>query len=242
MFNQAIINKLKELIDKLKNRVGHHHCFTCRQRSHYLVCNYCLHDTVLPLFPSPGHNLLDLPSVYEHIEAPAYEALYALSHYDGVVSGLVNQLKFSNKPLAADALCRYFEHYMFTRMRISQSIPEALVPIPLSDLRYINRYYNQSRLLAQNLAQKLDIACIDLLKRTRHTKQQTSLSKEGRQQNIIGAFAVQAPLRVDSIAVVDDVITTGATINEACRTIACAYPDVSISAWCIAVTPAHTKH
>lgn len=216
--------------------LSHTHCFVCRQSSSDLVCKYCKQDTSIPLFPVPGHNLLDYQAVYKHLVTPHYEGLFALGSYSGILVGLINQLKFGGKPLAADVLSGFFYQYLHLRMLFTNNLPDALVPIPLSKLRYLKREYNQSRLLAQKLGEYFDIPVIDALERTRHTKQQATLGKEQRLTNINSAFKLVTDITVNSVAVVDDVVTTGATVNAACEKIQLKHPDISISVWCMAVT------
>lgn len=202
------------------------------------MCKCCLHEARLPLFPVPGHNLLDYPKVYDNLVPPAYENLVALGEYEGIIKGLINQLKFSGKPLAAEVLACFFKQYLGPRLSIQQALPDALVPIPLSNKRHISRQYNQARLLSSCLASYFGIATIDGLKRNKHTAQQSSLDRHDRQLNIKNAFSIHKDITVDSIAVVDDVITTGATVNEACLTLQHAYPHLKINVWCMAATMA----
>lgn len=96
-----------------------------------------------------------------------------------------------------------------------------IVPVPLSAARERERGYNQSRLLAAALAQQWDLPVFDaLLFRTRHTRAQARLTPEDRLHNVASAFRVAnvpASLRGAHLVLVDDVITTGATLN-ACAT------------------------
>ena len=95
--------------------------------------------------------------------------------------------------------------------------PDAVVPIPLAAARRRQRGFNQSELIAARLAEALDLPLrLDLLERARSTDAQATLDAEQRQQNVRGAFTASGVggLRV---LVVDDVTTTGATLNEAAR-------------------------
>lgn len=99
-------------------------------------------------------------------------------------------------------------------------LPDLIVPVPLHPAKLRRRGYNQSLLLARQLAKALDRPCAPtLLRRLRDTPQQQGLSREERQQNLKGAFALdkeQAAARagVRSIALVDDVVTTQSTARE----------------------------
>lgn len=227
---------LLRLKKSLANFIGHRQCYLCQQTSRDLICYYCMRDTVLPLFPSPGHNLLEYKKVSKHLLSPHYESLQALGAYDGILSGLINQLKFANKTIAADVLVKLFTHYLAQRLIFFNLVPDAFIPVPLSNLRYVSRQYNQSRLLAQNLAEYFSCDCADLLERVKHTKQQSQLNKHERESNVANAFAVKQNISYKSIVLVDDVVTTGATINEACKILRQHSPDLSISVWAMAIT------
>lgn len=94
-----------------------------------------------------------------------------------------------------------------------------LVPIPLHAERLAERGYNQSEKLASALSRELKIPVAHALKRVRAGTQQALLSKEARQQNIRGAFELARPLNPSSfVLLVDDVVTTGATLTAAAST------------------------
>ncbi len=94
-----------------------------------------------------------------------------------------------------------------------------LVPIPLSKAKYKKRGYNQAEILAKELGKKLNLEVLDCLERTKETVTQVGLSKNERKENIKGAFVVkkkyEESLKNMNILIIDDVLTTGATIYEA---------------------------
>ncbi len=92
---------------------------------------------------------------------------------------------------------------------------DALVPVPLHSSRIRQRGFNQSLLLAQQAGGLLGIEVKEALIRTRRTDAQVSLGAEQRRANVAGAFAVQPHIQVAglSVVLVDDVITTGATLS-----------------------------
>ena len=94
---------------------------------------------------------------------------------------------------------------------------DAVVPVPLHGTRLRERGYNQARLLAVQLGRELSLPCRELLIRRRATAPQTRLEREARQANVRGAFELRPdPLaREGRFLLVDDVLTTGATL-EAC--------------------------
>jgi ComF family protein len=102
---------------------------------------------------------------------------------------------------------------------------DLLVPVPLHLERLRERGFNQTHLLIRRWA-KLDQIPFDglVLSRTRWTEPQTALSRKERQENIKGAFAVENPEKIEGrrIVLVDDVYTTGSTVNECARVLMAA--------------------
>ncbi|MCZ7544770.1 MAG: phosphoribosyltransferase family protein [Anaerolineae bacterium] len=93
--------------------------------------------------------------------------------------------------------------------------PDLILPVPLHANRQRWRGYNQSTLLAEALGVRLEVpVAADALARVRDTRAQVGLSARARRQNVSGAFVVRAPHRVSgrTILLVDDVVTTGATL------------------------------
>lgn len=92
--------------------------------------------------------------------------------------------------------------------------------VPISRRRLRKRGYDQSRLLAQELASERNVPCRQLLRKVRHTQPQSSLKGESvRRANVLGAYAIcgQAQVAGKRILLVDDVMTTGATLSECAR-------------------------
>ena len=96
---------------------------------------------------------------------------------------------------------------------------DAVTYIPLHPLRYLTRGYNQSELLARELASRLGVPCKGMLWRMRHTPPQARLNMERRLANLTGAFKLRDIRRFSGshILLVDDVFTTGSTLTQAAR-------------------------
>jgi ComF family protein len=94
------------------------------------------------------------------------------------------------------------------------------MPVPLHKKRLRQRGFNQALLLAYGISKKYGLTLsFDNLARTRHTKPQVELSGKDRIANVAGAFSLRRPemLAGRSVVLVDDVFTTGATLNECSR-------------------------
>lgn len=120
-----------------------------------------------------------------------------------------------------------------------QAMPDCVIAMPLHRQRLAERGFNQAEELARPIARALAIPLRSgLLKRSRATKPQQGLAARARRSNLIGAFYCPTPRAVAGlhVALVDDVVTTGSTVEEASRTLLSAGA-ASVSIWCAARTP-----
>lgn len=135
----------------------------------------------------------------------------ALCHYQQPVSHLIQALKFG----ARHACARTLGLLMAEKLRKLQRTPAVIIPIPLHPLRYRERGFNQSAEIAAVIGRELTIPLnLSACQRVRHTPAQAGLSARERRKNLRQAFRVSAHSLPDSVAIVDDVVTTGTTVNE----------------------------
>ena len=123
---------------------------------------------------------------------------------------------------------------------LQQMAPEhpfdLLVPVPLSASKYYKRGYNQSALIAQGLSSTLDIPVReDIIRRIKSTESQTFKNRQERIENIQDAFSIIQPPPNSHILLVDDVITTGATLDICANTLAAMAPGCRFSIGSLAV-------
>ncbi len=173
-------------------------------------------------------------------QSPEFDRAVVAVDYSGPWPGLLARLKFQGGTALARPLARLLAEAVQHRLGNTCLI----IPVPLSPQRLRERGYNQSWLLARQAGQYLGIpACTGLLERPRHTPRLMSLSAEERLKQIQEAFQVaphaQAMLADQDIAIVDDVMTTGATLN-ACAHALLAAGARSVSVWAVARTPVDT--
>ncbi len=133
--------------------------------------------------------------------------------FDGSIRKAIHQLKYRYSRDMAVPL----GEMLISFWKKTPLPAELLLPVPLSPRRLRERGYNQSRLLAERLGASAGIAvCDNALRRQRHTQSQARLNAEQRRKNVAGAFAcVGNTVRDKQILLIDDVCTTGATL-EAC--------------------------
>lgn len=147
-------------------------------------------------------------------KAPLYEAAFSLFRYEHTVVKLIQGFKFNEKLSHG----RLLSQLLVAAFSLPEPVPQCLIPIPLHNKRIRQRGFNQSIELARPLAKKLGVPLVlDVVKRIRATEQQTGLDAVARRKNIRGAFEVVQTLEWDHVAIVDDVVTTGSTVNELAR-------------------------
>jgi ComF family protein len=170
-------------------------------------------------------------------QGPEFDRAIAAVDYAGPWPGLISRLKFQHHTGLAQSL----GSLMARAIRPRVANVDLIVPLPLSRQRQVERGFNQAWLLTQGLSSALRIPASDqLLTRHKHTSRLMGLNAQAREQEIRQAFSVTTQARMligRHVAVVDDVMTTGATLNAAAAALLDAGA-ASVSAWVLARTPA----
>ncbi len=140
--------------------------------------------------------------------------------FDGLPAAWLHGVKWRNQ-LPAGRVLAYLAATHIKRSYDGERLPDLIVPVPLSRRRLARRGYNQSAVLARWAAAELGLpVSTAVLLRGRHTVAQTTLTRSQRLLNVRGVFTARG--RVDDlvVALVDDVMTTGATLSQAARVLA----------------------
>lgn len=143
---------------------------------------------------------------------PNFNACFCPFEYTTPISELIIHFKYHEKPELAENLAQLLA---FEIEQNNIEIPELLLPVPMHIKRLRQRGYNQSSLLAQKLGDLLDIPVnYRALEKIKLTEQQAKQTLKQRKNNVIGSFSLKNKLPVKSVAIIDDVVTTGSTAGE----------------------------
>lgn len=195
-------------------------CAGC-QRSGHVLCSSCLaqiHPFPMPVCPRCGVPILQGSACQEcQYTQQRITALRGASEYKEPLRACIHALKYDGNTRLSEPLglllARAYRRYGIAA--------DALLPVPLHQERYAQRGYNHAALLAEACARHLHLPCYeDLLVRHRATLSQVGLGPGERRQNVQGAFAcspafARGALYGKTLAIIDDVCTSGATL-EAC--------------------------
>jgi len=151
---------------------------------------------------------------------PSFDHARAIGRYEGPLRQAIHLFKYRGKlGLQQPLLQLAIEHFDAHFPGISC---DAIIPVPLHRERFMQREFNQAMVLAKGLAHYLKVPVLErALVRVRSTRPQVELSGSERRENVKQAFAVTdvAALEGKQVLVVDDVLTTGATLGEVARTL-----------------------
>lgn len=202
--------------------------------SHDGIC--CADCTLeLPRLPKNHCPICALPTLAGEIcghclrEPPHFDSTSAAFAYAFPLDKLVQAMKFDQRIELVNYLADELAKKIYRR-------PDYIIAMPLHSTRLRERGYNQSHLLAQRLSKQLNVPILkNVCQRVRATTPQTTLPSKDRKQNVHQAFACHAALNDKEIAIVDDVMTSGASIDELARALKNTGAR-TVNAWIIART------
>lgn len=197
----SILSVAKNLV----NLIYPLHCASCLKAldplNEYGVCDQC--------FGSIRPNTRQYSGGNNFIKA------YSAALYDGAAKELIHNFKFNGNIRLAKPLSAVLADFIKRNPEIIKDI-EMVTFVPLNGNRLRKRGFNQSAVLASHTFKTTGLPIADTLDKTKPTKQQNELSRDERLVNLIGAFKVKRQARINAkrVLLIDDVMTTGATLDE----------------------------
>jgi ComF family protein len=202
------------------------------------LCDACSYDLPVldadrcPVCALPGPGGVPCGNCLRH--RPAYDGTCVAVPYAFPSDALIAALKYGGRLAIAPVLGR-----LLARAVPGESTPDLIVPMPLAAARLRSRGFNQALEIARALpARFADRVVPDLLERQRDTAPQASLPVDQRDRNVRGAFRCTRPVSNRTVVIVDDVMTTGATLHEAAVALKLAGA-TSVRGWIVARTLLH---
>jgi competence protein ComFC len=218
---------IKEVFKKFINFLSGEKCYICGKKNIF-ICEDCSkilahiegkHCSIC-LSSLQGESMGDKLICGECLKnPPSFKKVFSLFWYEGAIREIVHDIKFKQKYYYLPEL------FALNRERINNILNEIgkidyIVPMPLSRKRKIQRGYNQALLIAKELSNIAKVPLLrDFLIKNKELPPLMSLSREERFKYIKGAFSIAKKKCVDTIVLVDDIITTTATIREASKTL-----------------------
>ncbi|WP_372964336.1 ComF family protein [Marinobacter sp.] len=241
-----MINRLKPLSTKFEELVNRKdqagRCVACLSPDAHLgLCSHCRADLprnhwhcqtcALPLaFASPGMRCGECQT-----SLPPYSRSLIPWRYQFPVDSMIGRYKYQGHRKFARPLLAGFVEFLEDRLEPAEK-PELLIPAPMHWLRRWQRGFNQAQDIAEYLGARLEIPVgARVARRTRQVSAQRGLNRAGRLINLNGVFEICAPLP-QRVAIVDDVVTTGATVRALAHALRGAGA-CDIQVWALARTP-----
>jgi len=216
-----------------------HFCAVCQQNTgtNRAICNDCYNTLKFNTY-SCNSCAIPLPETNTVMtcgqclkKTPDFDQATSLFRYETPVRQLIHSLKFNRKLALSDLLGQLMAEDLHSRQVIR---PECIIPVPLSNKRLRERGFNQSLELARPISRLLDVP-VDwrLVSRVRDTDTQTRLDLKARRKNVKDAFSIRKNKKYQYVAILDDVMTTGATCNELARCLKKSGIK-QVDVWCLA--------
>jgi ComF family protein len=239
-----MIKSTKTFSKKLLNLILPARCISCKNiilDENPGICHDCWKNLIFitdPLCSICGdpfefsfeENKKDMVCAKCLAEKPKYKKLRATFKYNDKSKHIILALKYGDRTDSAKVLSSFLQK---TGKEFINDI-DYIIPVPLHRLRLLKRKYNQAGLLAKNLADNLPKAKYipDALIRKKHTKPQGHYTKNKREQNLKNAFVANPKYKEffekKNILIIDDVITTGSTVNECTKALLKQNKDANI--------------
>lgn len=197
------------------------------------LCSFCISDLPRSYFETTqGPTSMD-KLFWGRVDV---ENTYAYLLYNklGASSSILTAIKYRNNPVLA---IHFGQRIALTTLESFESVPEVICPVPLHPKKEFIRGYNQSAQLAMGFSEASGIPLNpSLIRRTAFTETQTKKGRFKRWSNVEGKFAVHGSIsNYQHILIIDDVITTGSTLESIIREIKVINPNIKVSVVTLAI-------
>ncbi len=193
---------MQKFLKNLLDFIWPQFCLGCN-REGSVCCAYCLNDIILKEQAN-----IKWPENDLYFE----ECLVCCDYQSQIVQKILKQYKYSYLENMADFLVTILEKQA-RRAGLAQNT--IISNVPLHNKKKKQRGFDQTEILAKKLAKRLDLKYSPLLKRIKQTKTQAQLSKIDRQKNVKGVFEALGTSDTRPVLLIDDIATTGSTLNQA---------------------------
>lgn len=183
------------------------------------------------------HNALLLPQVAQGLSRTKFDRLYSLSWYRQPYRHWISQWKFQQHHAAGELLCQLLYQHALLYQHQGGPLPDCISYTPVSNKRLQERGFNQAKLLALQLSAAWQKPCVSLFQSPDLVPHQIGLNRKERLANLKGKIELlERPLPAH-VTLVDDVITTGATLDYLSSLLK-AKGVLTVSVWTLAITRA----
>lgn len=226
------MNKIFKIQEKIINLIYPQVCGICGKINNKTICSKCN----IQLKKQEKMGILTKEKLEENsleIEKHFEELMYIFK-YEGQIRELILDYKFNEKSY----MYKTFVNFLLKNKKIFENIKkyDKIIPVPISKKRYKERGYNQSLLIAKEISMQISYETNNNIKlelvnncliKTKNIIEQSKLNKEDRQHNIQGVYTLKngSILTNKSILLIDDIYTTGSTVNECSRVLQQAKPN-----------------
>lgn len=171
------------------------YCIICKNDNCFGICNTC------------KKSIKKIDNKYQ-------DEVISYGYYGGVLKDLILKFKYKNNFTAGDILAEFLEEYIINNFKYEEYI---ITYIPLSKKSKKIRGFNQCEYIAKKISRDLSIEVLEILIKEKETKEQKTLKRDERYENIRDAFKIKTGIKVKNykIILIDDVTTTGSTMQEA---------------------------
>lgn len=226
------MNKIFKIQEKIINLIYPQVCGICGKINYNAVCPKCN----VHLKKQGKMDILTKEELKENSleKEKFFEELIYIFKYEGQIRELILDYKFNEKSY----MYKTFVNFLLKNKKIFEKIKkyDKIIPVPISKKRYKERGYNQSLLIAKEISMQISYETNNNIKlelvnncliKTKNIIEQSKLNKEDRQHNIQGVYTLKngSILTNKSILLIDDIYTTGSTVNECSRVLQQAKPN-----------------